>query len=94
MRINDEALFYHSQEGNCVMGRMKVIEEAHQDPTTTDPRWLSVTFEPTHTLKNPVPLAAIKSTPDLSQIALIRQPRLSVSKLTPVEFNRIVELGQ
>ncbi len=93
MRINDEALFYHSQEGNCIMGQMKVIEEAHQDPTTTDERWLSVVFEPVATFANPVPLAKIKSTPELSNIALIRQARLSVSPLMPDEFRLIVSLG-
>lgn len=30
MKLDDEVFFYHSQEGNCIMGKMKVIEEAHQ----------------------------------------------------------------
>ncbi|MCK9452121.1 MAG: EVE domain-containing protein [Bacteroidales bacterium] len=34
MKLNEEVLFYHSQKGNCIMGKMKVIEEAHQDKTT------------------------------------------------------------
>lgn len=40
MRLGDEVLFYHSQEGNCIVGKMKVIEEAHQDKTTADLRWV------------------------------------------------------
>ncbi len=86
MKIDDQALFYHSQEGNCVMGIMKVIEEAHQDKTTDDPRWVSVTFEPIESFEKPVSLQKIKSTDGLENIALIKQPRLAVMKLTEKEF--------
>lgn len=92
MRLNDEVLFYHSQEGNCIMGKMKVIAEAHQDKTTNDPRWLSVTFEPIESFHHPLSLSQIKATPSLEKIGLIRQPRLAVMKLTVEEFNRIINL--
>ena len=92
MKLGDEALFYHSQEDNCVMGKMKVIQEAHQDPTTTDERWLSVTFEPTETFENPISLSQIKTIAELGSIALIKQPRLSVSQLTKEEFQKITSL--
>jgi len=86
MKMGDEVLFYHSQEGNCVMGKMKVIEEAHQDKTTTDPKWVSVTFEPVETFKNPVSLKQIKLAKGLENIGLIRQPRLAVMKLSTEDF--------
>jgi predicted RNA-binding protein with PUA-like domain len=57
------------------MGKMKVIEETHQDKTTTDNRWLSVTFEPFETFKKPVSLSIIKTIPKLKQTGLIKQPR-------------------
>ncbi len=60
MKLGDEALFYHSQEGNCIMGKMKVIEEAHQDKTTDDSRWVSVTFQPIEAFENPISLVQIK----------------------------------
>lgn len=94
MKLGDEALFYHSQEGNCIMGRMKVIEEAHQDPTTTDSRWLSVTFEPVETFNVPVHLSKIKSEVNLSEVALVKQPRLSVSQLSKDEFLTILMLSR
>ncbi|MBL7112829.1 MAG: EVE domain-containing protein [Bacteroidales bacterium] len=93
MKKGDEALFYHSQQGNCVMGRMKVIQETHQDPTTSDPQWVSVTFEPVETFVHPVSLAEIKREPGLTGIGLIRQPRLAVVKLSKVEFDIVVALG-
>lgn len=86
MQLGDEVLFYHSQQGNCVMGIMKVIEEAHQDKTTADPSWVSVTFEPLETFQNPIPLATIKSTKGLEKIGLVIQPRLAVMPLSKIEF--------
>lgn len=65
MKLNDKVLFYHSQQGNCVMGIMKVTEEAHQDKTTDDPRWLSVTFEPIESFEKPISLQIIKETKGL-----------------------------
>jgi predicted RNA-binding protein with PUA-like domain len=92
MKLGDEVLFYHSQEGNYVMGIMKVIEEAHQDKTTDDTRWVSVTFQPTESLNPPIALGTIKCKKELEHIALVKQPRLSVMKLTKNEFEMILLL--
>ncbi len=92
MKLNDEVLFYHSQEEKSIMGNMKVIEEAHQDKTTEDPQWVSVTFEPIHTYKSPILLKKIKESDSLQNIGLIRQPRLAVMKLTKNEFETISKL--
>ena len=92
MKMGDELLFYHSQEGNCIMGKMKVVEEAHQDKTTDDTRWLSVTFEPVESFKTPISLEKIKGTKELESIGLIRQPRLSVMKLKKEEFELILSI--
>jgi predicted RNA-binding protein with PUA-like domain len=90
MRLGDEVLFYHSQEGNCIMGKMKVIEEAHQDKTTADPRWVSVTFEPVMTFEIPITLSCIKNTKELENIGLIKQPRLVVMKLAIIEYEILI----
>lgn len=90
MRVGDLVLFYHSQMEKQVMGIMKVINEAHQDPTTADPRWLSVTFEPVRSLANPVSLQRIRRTPELCDIGLIRQQRLAVMPLSEKQFFTIV----
>ncbi len=92
MKLGDEVLFYHSQEGNCIMGIMKVIEEAHQDKTTDDTRWLSVTFEPIESLKTPISLEKIKGTKELENVGLIKQPRLSVMKLSKEEIEKIYQI--
>lgn len=94
MKLGDQVLFYHSQEGNEVMGSMKVIEEAHQDPTTTDSRWVSVTFEPVRSLEKPVSLKKIKNEPRLANIGLIRQQRLAVMKLEEGDFEMILRMSE
>ena len=93
MKLGDFVLYYHSQTDMQVMGIMQVIREAHQDFTTTDTRWKSVTFEPIETLKRPIPLQTIKEEGQLNQIALVHQPRLAVSELTKVEFDTIKNLS-
>lgn len=92
MKLGDEVLFYHSQEGNEIMGIMKVIEEAHQDKTTEDPKWVSVTFEPIQSFSKPISLQIIKRTKNLENIELIKQPRLAVMELTVEEFALISNL--
>ena len=91
MKLNDEVLFYHSQKGNCIMGKMKVIAEAHQDFTTNDTRWVSVTFEPVESIIPPISLRKIKETEGLENIGLIKQPRLSVMPLSKKNFDDLLK---
>ena len=93
MKMGDLVLFYHSNEGMCVVGIAKVMKEAYNDPTTDDLRWFVVDLAPVEALKKPVTLEQIKADEQLANIALIRQSRLSVMPLTSNEFDRILELG-
>ena len=93
MKTGDLVLFYHSNEGKEVVGIAKVVTEAYQDPTTTDERWVVVDIAPVETLKKPVTLETIKADPQLQDVALVRQGRLSVMPLKREEFDRIVALG-
>lgn len=93
MNVGDLVLFYHSQKVLCVMGSMTVIREAHQDFTTKDHRWQSVTFEPNDSFANPISLVTIKSIKELQNIPLVRQPRLAVGEISEQEFNLIKSLS-
>lgn len=93
MEENDLVLFYHSNEGKCVVGIAKVIKTAYQDPTTTDSQWVAVDIIPVKTLKKTVSLAQIKQEPLLSNISLIKQSRLSVMPIEFSHFELIVSLG-
>ena len=93
MKLNDQVLFYHSNEGLEVVGSARVIKEYYQDPTTDDDRWVAVDIEPILSFKVPVSLKRIKADPKLKDIALVKQSRLSVMPLTKKEFEYIVVLG-
>ena len=93
MKKGDLVLFYHSNEGMCVVGIAKVVKEHYPDPTIDDPRWVVVDLAPVEALKKPVTLEQMKSDEQLSNIGLIRQSRLSVMPLTNAEFDRILALG-
>jgi predicted RNA-binding protein with PUA-like domain len=49
-----------------------------------------VDLEPVKTLKNPVPLAAIKADKVLKEMPLVKQSRLSVTPLTPEQSERLL----
>jgi predicted RNA-binding protein with PUA-like domain len=94
MKKGDLCLFYHSNEGKEVVGIVKVVKEFYQDPTTDDANWVVVDVAPFKKLKNSVTLEQIKADKRLANIGLVRQGRLSVMKLTNVEFDVILELSE
>lgn len=94
MKKDDQVLFYHSVIGTCVVGIAKVSREFYQDPTTDDDRWVAVDIVPVKELKNQVPLSLIKESPELKNIYLVRQGRLSVMPLAKEEFDLIVKMGK
>lgn len=93
MKTGDLVLFYHSNEGKCVVGIAKVVKEFYQDPTTADPNWVVVDIEPLQSLEKFVTLEQIKADEQLQNISLVKQGRLSVMPLKAEEFDRIVALG-
>ncbi len=94
MKMGDKVLFYHSNEGLCVVGVAKIVKEHYPDPTDTEGKWVAVDIEPDFTLNNPVTLAQIKQTPELANIPLLKQMRLSVMPITQEEFDCIVAMGK
>ncbi len=90
MKLDDLVFFYHSNEGVEVVGLAKIIKEAYPDPTTDDPRWVVVDLVPVEKFPKPVTLKEIKSDSRLSDIALIRQSRLSVQPIKKEEFDIII----
>jgi predicted RNA-binding protein with PUA-like domain len=93
MELGDLCLFYHSNEGKEVVGVAEVIKTHYQDPTTAETAWVVVDVKPAYQLKNPVSLQTMKSDPRLTQMGLLRQPRLSVIALTQDEFDAVIALS-
>jgi predicted RNA-binding protein with PUA-like domain len=90
MRPGDRVLHYQSQDQQAVVGVLTVADAAFQDPTTTDPRWLSVAFRPEITFSTPLTLAAMRAAPLCAPLPLFRQPRLSVMPVPDALFRHIL----
>ncbi|GDX41666.1 MAG: EVE domain-containing protein [Bacteroidetes bacterium] len=93
MKKGDLAFFYHSNEGLAIVGIVKIVKEAYQDPTTEEEAWVAVDVAPVKKLKQEVTLAQIKANKKLQNIALVKLSRLSVQPVTTEEWNIILELA-
>lgn len=93
MSVGDRGFFYHSQKEKAVVGTVEVIAEAHPDSTTDDPRWECVDIKALEPLPRPVSLEEIKATPELADMVLVQNSRLSVQPVSEAEFHVICGLG-
>lgn len=93
MRVGDRAFFYHSNEGLAVVGVCEIAREAYPDPSDEAGRFVMVDVTPVAPAARPVTLKEMKEDPVLSQMALIRQSRLSVCPVTDEQWARVCELG-
>jgi predicted RNA-binding protein with PUA-like domain len=93
MKIADQVLYYHSNEGLSIVGIAEVIKEHYQDPTTDDTNWVVVDLKPVKALPIPVTLAQLKADPVMEQLQLVRLSRLSVSAVTTAQYKKILKMG-
>lgn len=94
MKEGDLVLYYHSVVGKEVVGIAKVAREAYPDATADEGDWVCVDLVPERGLKHPVTLETIKGMPELKDIALLRQSRLSVMPMTAETFAIVERLGK
>lgn len=93
MALGDLCFFYHSGSERQIMGIVKVIHTHEIDPTDETGRFGGVTVEYYQSLGKPVSLAKIKSIPELWNLALVKQSRLSVMPIDHKEWELILKLG-
>lgn len=94
MKKGDMCLFYRSVHQPAVVGLCKVVKEHYPDPTSDNPAWLAVDVAYHSALKNEVPLSAIKANPNLQEMALLKQSRLSVQPVKVAEFDEILNISE
>ena len=68
--------------------------DSYPDPTAEKGDWSVVDLAPFRKLNKTVTLKAVKATPELQNIGLVRNPRLSVMPLEEAEFQKILEMGE
>lgn len=98
MAIGDEAFFYHSNIGKEIVGIMKIVVPAHPDSTAErnakgEVVWECVDVQSVRPFPRPVSLAEIKAVPDLADLELVKLSRLSVSKVSEAEWQRLCAMG-
>lgn len=91
MKKGDQAFFYHSTKGLEIVGVMEIVREHYPDPE--DARFVLVDVKALKPFKTPVKLADLKARPDLRDMAMLRQSRLSVSPVTPAEWKIVTKMG-
>lgn len=109
VKTGDLVLIYHSVvKPPQVVGVAKVVREAHPDPTAFDPQakyydpkstpekpvWFMVEIEYVKHFKNPVTLETIKRAPELQEMVLLKNSRLSIQPVRPEEWRIIERLGE
>ncbi|MDH7640627.1 EVE domain-containing protein [Sphingomonas oryzagri] len=92
MAVGDEALFYHSNTEKAAVGIMAVTRT--WQPDGDDGKWASVAVKPVRPLAHPVTLAAIKAEPKFAELMMLKQSRLSVSKVEPDEWALLLKMAE
>lgn len=93
MKPGDRAFFYHSNEGKDIVGVAKVVRAFYPDPNDKTGKLGMVDIAPVMPVESPVTLAAMKANPELSNMALIRQSRLSVCPVGDDEWRAVCKMA-
>ena len=94
MKKKDLCFFYHSVSEKLIIEIVEVVREHYPDPTDETGRFVVTDVKAKKKLKRPVSLDEIKTTPKLSNIALIKQSRLSVMPLSKNEWDIIIKISE
>lgn len=107
--LGDQVFFYHSQcRPTGIAGLAQVVSAPYPDPTqfdphhdyfdpkstTNSPRWYSVDIQLVRVFNTFLPLSVIRQQPELQQMCLLRQGRLSVQPVTHAEAEHLLNLAR
>ncbi|MBX3487002.1 MAG: EVE domain-containing protein [Candidatus Paracaedibacteraceae bacterium] len=93
MNVDDLCFFYHSVSERKIVGIVRVSCAYYPDHTDETGRFGMVDVEYYADMPMPVSLDQIKLVPDLSQLALIRQSRLSVMPIDEASWDILCQMG-
>ena len=94
MKKGDLCFFYHSNIGKEIVGIVEVIKEAYLDKTDKSGRFVAVTVKFIEKLSKPITLESIKKTKELSNLALIKQSRLSVMPIDSKSWKKLINMSK
>ncbi len=93
MQLDEQAFFYHSNEGKEVVGIVAVSKLYYPDPSDASGRFGMVDFRAVKPLPQPVTLVAVKAEPRLKAMMLVANSRLSVQPVTAAEWALVSGMG-
>ncbi|MFI5311447.1 MAG: EVE domain-containing protein [Gemmatimonadales bacterium] len=108
MKLGDRVFFYHSSTNpQAIVGICEVVCEGYPDPTALDrrhphydpasdpaaPQWFVVDLRAVAQFTRPVTLAEVKARKELSEMALVRIGRLSVTPVSAEEWDTICKMA-
>src|ERR1700752_524456 len=94
MKLGDQVFYCHSVNGKAIVGIARVTKEAFRDPTAIEGDWSAVEIAPEGPITPPVTLAQIKNEPQLTNMVLLKNSRLSVMPVSPFEFQTILQFAK
>ena len=93
MNKGDRGFFYHSVNEKQIVGVVEVVKEHYPDSTDKSGRFGMVDVKALFTVKKPVTLADIKAEPQLADLALVKQSRLSVVPVGKKEWKILCKMA-
>ena len=94
MKNGDLCFFYHSNIGKEIVGIVKVIKSAFIDKTDKKKRFVAVQVRFVSKFKRAISLKKIKENKKISNLALIKQIRLSVMPIDYKSWKIICNMGK
>ena len=107
MRIGDLAFLYHSvQKPPSIVGIVEIVKNAYPDhfayepghkyfdpkSKPDNPTWFMVDIRALHELSEPVSIDELKKIPDLKDLVLLNNTRLSVQPVQRAEWDLIIKM--
>ena len=93
MSRGDLCFFYHSNIGKEIVGIVEVIKTAFIDPSDKEKKFVAVQVRFKKALNMPVSLENIKKNPNLNNLPLIKQSRLSVMPIDTKSWKIILKMS-
>jgi predicted RNA-binding protein with PUA-like domain len=93
MKKGDLGFFYHSGDEKSIVGLVRVIGEHRPDPTDETGKFGLVVIEAVDDMPNEVTLAQVKAVPELREMMLVVNSRLSVQPVRDAEWKLVCKMG-
>ncbi len=92
MKLGDRGFYYHSNIGKAIVGIAEVCKLIHPDSTADIPAWECVDIRAVAAMPKTLTLDDIKLVPELQEMVLVKNSRLSVQPVAEAEWKLICRL--